>query len=69
VVVLRQPALLQARLGLQSLNAALAALDLALGAVEEEGYKGGNLGAERGFSGGEGCLGNELVVLICCCVG
>ena len=62
-MILGKPPLLQLRLCLQGFDPALAALELPLGAVEEEGDEGRDLGAEGGFGGGEGCLGDELVVL------
>lgn len=51
---------------LEGLDTARLALDLAVGAVEEVGDKGADLVAEAGLGGGEGWLGEELVVLWVC---
>lgn len=51
--------------GLQRLYASLSPLELAVGAVEEEGNVRAYFVAERSFCGGKRGLGDEFVVLLC----
>lgn len=57
------PTLLELRPRLQRLNPAILPLELRIGAGQEEGDVGADFIAEGGFGGGEGGLGDELVVL------
>lgn len=58
--------MLQLGAGLEGLDAALLALDLRVGAGEEEGDVWADVVAEGGFCGGEGWLRDEFVVLTWC---
>lgn len=59
----RQAALLQVGPRLQRLDAPLDAVDVGVGAVEQDGDGGADLVAQGGLGGGEGGLRDELVVL------
>lgn len=59
----REAALLQLAPRLERLDAPLLALDLGVGAGEEEGDVWADVVAQGGFGGGEGRLGDEFVVL------
>lgn len=63
VVALREAPGVELAARLEGLDTARLALDLAVGAVEEVGDEGADLVAEAGLGGGEGRLGEELVVL------
>lgn len=54
---------MQVRLGLEGLDAAILALNLGVGAGEEEGDVGADFVAQGGLGGGEGGLRDEFVVL------
>lgn len=61
---MRQPAGVQVGARLERLDAPRLALQVLVGAVEEQRDKGPDLVAQGGFGGGEGWLGNQLVVLL-----
>lgn len=63
VVGTGETALLQLGSGLEGLDATLLALDLRVGAGEQQGDVRTDVVAEGGLCRGEGGLGDELVVL------